>query len=66
MLKSHPRDCDPLDGFYNMNNRQGEIYGAVSMCRELCLSDSEILERLCKMHHITENEAKVYMQDTVL
>lgn len=45
---------------------EGKIYGAISMCRELGLSDSEILERLRKMYHITESEAKAYMQNTAL
>lgn len=45
---------------------KGKIYGAVSTYRELGLSDSEILERLQKKYHITENEAEAYMQETVL
>jgi len=44
---------------------KGKIYGAISMCRELGLSDKEILEKLRKKYHITENEAKVYMQENI-
>ncbi len=44
---------------------KGKIYGAISMCRELGLSDSEILERLQKKYHITESEAEDYMQETM-
>lgn len=44
---------------------KGKIYGAVSTYMELGLSDSEILERLKKKYHITESEAKAYMQETV-
>ncbi len=44
---------------------KGKIYGAISMCRELGLSDSEILEKLQKKYHITESEAEVYMQETL-
>lgn len=44
---------------------QGKIYGAISMCKELGLSNEEILERLQVKYHITENEAEAYMQDTI-
>ena len=44
---------------------KGKIYGAVSTYRELGLSDSEILERLQKKYHITENEAEDYMRETM-
>ena len=44
---------------------KGKIYGAISMCRELGLSDSEILERLQKKYQITESEAEAYMQETI-
>ena len=44
---------------------KGKIYGAVSTYRELGLSDSEILERLQKKYHVTENEAEDYMRETM-
>lgn len=44
---------------------KGKIYGAVSMCRELGLSEGEILERLQKKYCLTKSEAEMYMQETI-
>jgi len=47
------------------NIEKGKIYGAISMCRELGLSDNEILERLQKKYHITKSEAENYMREVI-
>ena len=44
---------------------QQGIYGAVSMCRELNLSDKEIVQMLQKTYHLTEKEAQAYMQESI-
>lgn len=44
---------------------QKGIHGAVSMCRELKLSDGEIVQMLQKTYHITEQEAQAYMKEAV-
>ena len=44
---------------------QQGIYGAVSMCRELNLSDKEIAQMLQKTYHLTEKEAQTYMQEAI-
>lgn len=60
------RDQENIEKGREEGMEKGKIYGAVSTYRELGLSDSEILERLQKKYHITENEAEAYMQETVL
>lgn len=60
------RDQENIEKGREDGMEKGKIYGAISMCRELGLSDSEILERLQKKYHITEDEAETYMRDTVL
>ncbi len=59
------RDQENIERGIQQGREEGKIYGAISMCRELGLSDSEILERLQKKYQITESEAEAYMQETI-
>lgn len=45
---------------------QKGIHGAVSMCRELKLSDEEIVKMLQKTYHLTDQEAEMYMKEMPL
>ncbi|MCM1136700.1 MAG: hypothetical protein NC400_14140 [Clostridium sp.] len=42
--------------------QKGQIYGAVSMCRDLGLPDDEILRRLQEKYHLSWREAEEYLQ----
>lgn len=44
---------------------KGKIYGAVSMCRDLNLSEEEILTKLQEKFHLTQEEALQYMKETI-
>ncbi len=42
--------------------QKGHIYGAISMCRDLGLSDDVILKRLQEKYHLSWKEAEKYLQ----
>ncbi len=41
---------------------KGKIYGAISMCRDLGLSDDEISKRLQEKYHLSQEEITEYLQ----
>ncbi len=41
---------------------RGKIYGAISMCRDLGLSDDEISKRLQEKYHLSQEEITEYLQ----
>ncbi|MCM1251665.1 MAG: hypothetical protein NC321_02505 [Clostridium sp.] len=42
---------------------RGKIYGAIAMCRDLEILDTEIIERLREKFHLSHEEAAQYMLD---
>ncbi len=43
--------------------QKGKIYGAISMCRDLGLSDGEIIKKLHEKYSLSEEEIKEYLYD---
>lgn len=56
------RDQENIEKGIEQGIEQGKIYGAISMCRDLGLSENEILKKLQEKYYLTEKEAGHYMQ----
>ncbi len=46
------------------NQKIGKIFGAISMGKDLDLSDEEIISRLQKKFNLTEEQARAYLKET--
>lgn len=56
------RDQENVEKGIEQGIEQGKIFGAISICRDLGMSDNDILQRICEKFHLTHEEAKGYLQ----
>lgn len=56
------RDQENVERGIAIGREEGKIYGAISTCRDLGISDHDILIRLQKKFYLSEEEAKHYLQ----
>lgn len=54
--------CNLSKGVEEKGIEKGKIYGAISMCWDLNLSEEIIIEKLQKKFHLSEKEAKEYLK----
>lgn len=52
------RDQENIEKGIEKGIAKGRIYGAISMCRDLGLSDEEIIIKLCEKFCLSEEEVK--------
>ena len=60
------RDQENIEKGMEKGIKKGKIYGAVSAYQDLGMSNDEISERLQKKFHLSEKEAKEYLQSEIL
>lgn len=46
-----------------IGEKRGKIFGVVSVYRDLCLSDEEIITRLRTKFDLTEEQARAYLDE---
>ena len=47
-------------------SKNGKIYGAISMCRDLGLSENKILEKLQEKYHLSKKAAEKYLVGDII
>lgn len=60
------RDQENIEKGIEKGIKKGKIYGAISMCRDLGLSEDEISKKLQEKYHLSWEEAQEYLQAGVV
>ncbi len=55
------RDQENIEKGKAQGLEQGKVYGAVSVYRDMGLSDEEILKRIQEKYHLTKETAESYL-----
>lgn len=57
------RDQENLEKGMEKGIKTGKIYGMISICRDMNLSDQAIIRKLEEKFQLTEKEAEMYLQE---